>query len=203
MPRVVDKEQKKAEILKVAMQVFARNGVIKTKMIDIAEAAGIGKGTIYEYFSSKEEIFTEAYNQTFSAMESSLLEAVESIDDPVEKLDRMVELSLQHIIAENADFIGVMMDFWAEGIRNKDHQILDILALHDIYSKYRRLIAGILTDGIEQGVFRNVDIHSLSAIMIAALDGFLLQWIMDRDLFDMKQVARTYLDTFLNGIKKV
>jgi len=203
MPRIVDKEQKKADILNVAMQVFARKGVVKTKMIDIAEAAGIGKGTIYEYFKSKEEIFTEAYNLIFSSMESSLLESIRSIDDPVEKLDRLVELSLQKIIVENAEFIGVMMDFWAEGIRNKDHQFLDILALHDIYSKYRKLIAGILTDGIEQGVFRNVDIHSLSAIMIAAMDGLLLQWIMDRDLFDMEQVARTYLDTFLNGIKKV
>lgn len=203
MPRIVDKEQKKAEILQIAMQVFARKGVVKTKMIDIAQAAGIGKGTIYEYFRSKEEIFTEAFNSMFSAIESSLIDSIASVADPVEKLDRLVEVSLQKFIYENSEFAGIMMDFWAEGIRNKDEKLLDILALHDIYSKYRTLITGILTEGIEKGVFRNVDMHSLSAIMIASLDGLLLQWIMDRELFDMKQVSRTFMDTFLNGIKKV
>jgi AcrR family transcriptional regulator len=202
MPRIVDKEQKKAEILQIAMQVFARKGVVKTKMIDIAQAAGIGKGTIYEYFRSKEEIFTEAFNSMFSAIDSSIIDSIATVTDPVEKLDRLVEVSLQGFISENREFAGIMMDFWAEGIRNKDEKLLDILALHDIYSKYRTLITGILTEGIEKGVFRNVDMHSLSAIMIASLDGLLLQWIMDRELFDMKQVSRTFMDTFLNGIKK-
>ena len=202
MPRIVNKEQKKAEILQIAMQVFARKGVVKTKMIDIAQSAGIGKGTIYEYFRSKEEIFTEAFNSMFSAIESSIIDSIASVKDPVEKLDRLVEVSLQEFISENSEFAGIMMDFWAEGIRNKDEKLLDILALHDIYSKYRTLITGILTEGIEKGVFRNVDMHSLSAIMIASLDGLLLQWIMDRELFDMKQVSRTFMDTFLNGIKK-
>jgi AcrR family transcriptional regulator len=40
-PRVIDKEEKKAQILKAAMRVFAQNGVVKTKMADIAKASGI------------------------------------------------------------------------------------------------------------------------------------------------------------------
>ena len=62
-PKIIDKEAKKAEILQAAMQVFSRKGVAKTRMADIAVAAGIGKGTIYEYFRSKEEIFAAAFQQ--------------------------------------------------------------------------------------------------------------------------------------------
>ena len=45
------------------MQVFAKKGVAKTKMIDIATIARVGKGTIYEYFASKEDIFREDEDQ--------------------------------------------------------------------------------------------------------------------------------------------
>jgi AcrR family transcriptional regulator len=202
MPRIVDKVAKKAEILQVAMQVFAKKGVVKTKMIDIATAAGIGKGTIYEYFSSKEDIFSEAYTTVFQSMEKSLIEAVNSLEDPIDKLRRLVDLSLQHFITESREFIGIMMDFWAEGIRRKDQHIIDLISLHEMYSKYRKLIAGILTEGIEKGQFRNMDTHSMSAILIGSLDGLLLQWIMDQDLFDTKQLANTFMDVFLNGITK-
>jgi hypothetical protein len=71
-----------------------------------------------------------------------------------------------------------------------------------MYSKYRKLIAGILTEGIEKGLFRNMDIHSMSAILIGSLDGILLQWIMDQEIFDTKQLANSFMDVFINGIKK-
>ncbi len=50
---------KRELILDTALGLFVENGYIDTKIIDIANAAGIGKGTIYEYFSSKEALFTE------------------------------------------------------------------------------------------------------------------------------------------------
>lgn len=53
-----EKTKKKRDlILKAALCVFLQNGYEKTKIIDIAQKAGIGKGTVYEYFKSKEELF--------------------------------------------------------------------------------------------------------------------------------------------------
>ena len=56
MPKIVDKEAKKLDIVHAALKEFARRGVANTKMADIATAAGIGKGTIYEYFKDKNEM---------------------------------------------------------------------------------------------------------------------------------------------------
>ncbi len=47
-PKKIDKNAKKKQIIQAAMQVFSEKSVVNTKMIDIAKAAGIGKGTIYE-----------------------------------------------------------------------------------------------------------------------------------------------------------
>ena len=71
-PKYVDKEEKKRDLLKAAMRVFAQRGVVNTKMADIALAAGIGKGTIYEYFRSKEDIFAEAYHLVFQGIEEKI-----------------------------------------------------------------------------------------------------------------------------------
>ena len=201
-PKIIDKEAKKAEILQAAMQVFSRKGVAKTRMADIAVAAGIGKGTIYEYFRSKEEIFAAAFQQVNQRAANLIGQSLQTTDDPVEQLRLLIDVSRQTFIEESADFAGIMMDFWAEGIRNKDEKILGTINLEQIYTEYRSLISGILNDGIQKGVFRPVDTASLAAIIIAALDGVMLQWIMTPELIDMKKITDVLIDGLMNGIRK-
>jgi len=202
MPKIVDKIAKKADILKAAMRVFARRGVVKAKIADIAQEAGIGKGTIYEYFRSKEDIFAEAFNSVFNNTEIMLTKALKTTDDPIKKLRILIDVSLTGFIDSNPDFAGIMVDFWAEGIRDKDTKILKTINLDKIYKEYRKLFSNILKEGIRKGIFRRFDTLSLAAILIAALDGIALQWIMDRDLFDLRDISKTLLDSFLNGISK-
>lgn len=201
-PKIVNKEAKKADILQAAMQVFSQNGIAKTKMADIAKVAGIGKGTIYEYFRSKEDIFGEAFQFFNQNTEKELQKAITSTDDPIEKLHLLFDVSLSEFIESSGDFAAIMMDFWAEGIRTKDEKIMNIINLEQIYTDFRQMIAGILDDGIRKGVFRVVDTQSLSAVLIAAMDGVMLQWIMDKNLLNLHQVANVMLDALINGIKK-
>ena len=51
------KEDKQKQIIRAAAEVFAKKGFARTVMADIALQAGIGKGTTYEYFKSKEDLF--------------------------------------------------------------------------------------------------------------------------------------------------
>ena len=60
-PKIVDVEEKKKGIIQAAIGIIARRGLAQTKMEDIAQAAEIGKGTLYEYFKSKDEIFQGAF----------------------------------------------------------------------------------------------------------------------------------------------
>ena len=202
MPKIVDKEAKKLSILHAAMHVFARQGVVKTKMIDIARYAGVGKGTIYEYFRSKEEIFNSAYQYFFEDVENALQQVVASKGDPVVKLEMIVQRSCNMLLHDGGEFAGIMMEFWAEGVRNKDKEVLDIINLKNIYETYRRLIIDILDEGIQQQVFRKVDVISVAAIFIGALDGLLLQWIMDHQKIDIQKASTAMVECFVNGLKK-
>src|SRR3546814_8314834 len=57
MPKIVDKDAKRLSLIEAAAIVFAREGFARTKMAHIAAEAGVGKGTLYEYFASKNELF--------------------------------------------------------------------------------------------------------------------------------------------------
>ena len=86
MPIIVDKKEKRAKILNAAIRVFSKKGRTVTKISDIAEEAGIGKGTIYEYFRSKDEVFSATFNYFMDKQEEVITQRLSSINDPLEKL---------------------------------------------------------------------------------------------------------------------
>ena len=58
----MDKEEKKVLIISAALKVFSKSGYSKTSIQDISDFAGIGKGTVYQYFRSKEELFKSCFD---------------------------------------------------------------------------------------------------------------------------------------------
>ena len=202
MPKIIDKDAKKLDILHAAAKVFAQKGVVNTKMVDIAAEAGIGKGTIYEYYRSKEEIFGDSFRLIFDHMESQLADAIGKTDDPVSKLRKLIQVTLKEFLEHSGDLAGIMLDFWAEGVRTKNDDIMNVINLEQIYSEYRIMIADILHDGINKSVFREVDANSLAAIIIGSLDGIMLQWIINKNLVDLDKICEVIIETLLIGIKK-
>lgn len=200
--KIVDKQAKRLEILRAAMRVFAQRGVVNTKMSDVAEAAGIGKGTIYEYFRSKEDIFADAYKSMFEGTEERVAAIVKSELDPEEKLRQLMAATVEGFLGDGGEFAGIMMSFWSEGIRNQDERIINIIDLKQIYSDYRQMIAAILGEGVQCGVFDVEDSFLTASVLIGAMDGILLQWILDRNVFSPETAVDTLLESYLNGIKK-
>jgi AcrR family transcriptional regulator len=69
MPKIVDLDQKKAEIAHKALYAFAFEGYHKTSLGAIARMCGIGRTTIYEYFRDKDEIFSYALSHSFDRLQ--------------------------------------------------------------------------------------------------------------------------------------
>ena len=66
MPKIVDKQAKTQAIAAAAIKVFRQRGFHQTRMADVAAAAGVGKGTLYEYFQDKADILRFAFEDYFS-----------------------------------------------------------------------------------------------------------------------------------------
>lgn len=101
-------ELKKHQILHVAMDIFKEKGYSSTSMQDIAEACGMAKGSIYKFFASKEDLFTEAFEVCHQIMfeqghEHACVERQKGLS-PKEKLRSIIEFELQYML-ENYFFM--------------------------------------------------------------------------------------------------
>lgn len=199
-PKFVDKEEKRNLILEAALRVFAKFGLPNTKMIQIAEAAGIGKGTLYEYFKSKQDLAAAAFNVFVKEAGAHLDKKIRKIEDPTERLHTYIISWTELLNEEFMDYADIMLDVWAESVRL--HEGKDVFGLNRMYAMYRKQISEILKHGIEAGAFKPVDETVAASIIIGTLDGLMLQWLLDRNLFHIKPALEQLADLIVYGVQK-
>lgn len=200
MPKIVDKEEKKTQILEASIKVLAEKGWNKTKISDIAEAADIGKGTVYEYFRSKDEVFAASFQYFMLQVENSVAERLSSIDDPLERLLAYFYSWADIFDSDYMDYLEIVLDFWAEGIRNKEG--FSSVELMDFYYNNRTVIESLLDECIAQDKIKSIDTKIVASIIIGSLDGLMIQWIMDRNVFDLKEAVFSTARLIIDGLKR-
>lgn len=199
MPLIVDKHQKRKEILAASMRVFARKGFHRTRMEEVAAQAGIGKGTIYEYFRSKTELFLSLHEHMLGELKGFYARELTGVEDPREALIRFVRVAFE-TFREWEPFFIVFCDFWAEGGRG-DHQMLLQTQLRNAYRQSRAELAVVIEAGIARGLFRRADAALAAEHILAALDGLVLHWLCDREAFDLDRMRETLTVTILRSLE--
>jgi len=190
MTTSTDRGGKRPRLVKAATEVFAEKGYATTRVADIAERAEIGKGTVYEYFSSKEELLFavfESMNQNIT----SRMNAVLDDDEPAqEQLFNLLRLGAE-VITEQRELQPVVLDFWAAsrggGFENSYRQ-----AVVASYTLYRKLISDFIRSGQHNEKFRNdVDPDALAATVVATVDGLGIQLYFDRSI-DARRITEEF-----------
>ena len=85
-PKVVDKESRRKEIALSSLDLIHEVGIKKLTVAQVAKTAGIGKGTIYEYFENKDDIVFEIINMHIDEHHKQFLEAVKTLESTKEKI---------------------------------------------------------------------------------------------------------------------
>jgi len=180
-PKIVDRDKKRAEILHAAMKVFAAQGIHNFRMIDIAVEAGVGKGTLYEYFPSKDDLIISCFHQFFEDYQAHA-EQVQTRPDDHQK-----------------ERLDIVFDLYAAGRPHSNGRPL----LDGMDDAYRGLIAEVeamITDGIERKIFRPVNARLAASQLLALLDGLTFQAAMGVTNLSDKSLPDEISQTFLNGI---
>lgn len=199
-PRIVDKPAKRKEILRSAMAVCARQGVHDFKMIDIANAAGVGKGTLYEYFTDKEDLVCGCFELFLDDYNNYLGNRLTTISDPKKKLETMIKASFEFFV-QNHDNLDIMFDFWAASVRSKDGDPL-LSGGTEEYSQVIAEVSGMIREGAKIGVFKPVDARLAASMLLALLDGLLLQSVMGLININSRSLPQKVSRMFLEGILK-
>jgi len=89
-------ERRRDEIADVAARIFAERGFPATDLQDVADEVGIGKGTIYRYFGSKEELFLAATDRGMRRMSEWVNDAASGHDEPLERIAAAIRAYLSY-----------------------------------------------------------------------------------------------------------
>jgi AcrR family transcriptional regulator len=196
-PKPVDKDRKRREIAAAAMDVFSRSGFEASSMRQVAEHAGVGKGTIYEYFRSKEDLVAAIQiwtRQVILATERS----VQGIGDPGDKLRAYVNATLDNFLGDDKvpHLILSILQFFLTRI----HDTSCGEVMREMSSAGVDSITAIFVEGIKHGVFRITDRREarIAAVNLAAyLDGICIDYLATGRSFDLKEQAGYYLENLL------
>ena len=155
-------EDRPEQILTAALQVFGECGLANARLQDIAERAGVSKGTIYLYFPNKEELFREMVRQT-------AVVAIERAEQVVTHGTPTVQL------------ITFMRGYWTfvrspvfstiyRLVLGELHQFPDLAKFyaHEVVARGQKLLSGIIRRGVDAGEFREID-PMVAARMLVAL----------------------------------
>jgi TetR/AcrR family fatty acid metabolism transcriptional regulator len=200
MPKIVNRKKKQEKILQAALTVFAQKGYEATKIADIARQAGIGKGTIYEYYRSKKEIFNQLFRFMFSDFDRQFEQRIAEVSSPVEKIKLIIQIYFVDVVHRYGDFSKVVMNFWMKEALSAQSDETSAINLLEIYTKYAQLTASFINEGIEQKLFRPVNAQHYAAMLIGIFDGLYLQMFLKVNQFKPEEMAQSILDLFLTGL---
>ena len=171
----MSKEEKKLEIMKTALNLFAKNGFYNTTIADIAREMGMSVGNMYNYFPSKESLAKELLMYTSKLFGEKLKKINEMDISSKEKIKKIVELyfkmakeepelvdyfmrvylSNKEIFANGCEgmlcvsaFVTEIMIFFEEGVRRKELKNQDFFAAFGLFMGYLGGLVFLFREGI-------------------------------------------------------
>ena len=194
MAILVNKEEKRRNIACSCTDILLENGIKNLTVSQIAKTAGVGKGTIYEYFENKEDIVFEIIRVFIAEYEKRLLDIVDENISTKEKLFHFFYMI--HEDEEGQKQLMIYREFLAISMMNGTQEMIEF------NSKCRNVFLDILGQIIETGIVKN-EICEGFQDMKSALLTFSLGLIVDTHTvaLDPKDEISTFLDTLFKLIE--
>ncbi|MDO9515929.1 MAG: TetR/AcrR family transcriptional regulator [Syntrophales bacterium] len=181
-------------ILDAAIGLLMRDGIQGLTMDRVATEAGVAKGTLYVYFTNKEEILDATVDASFDPLIRELSVLLDDDHAPDRKL---AEFSLCHLrfFDEHRELIRVIF-FDRERMHSERNHYTD-----SRYRTFVQRVAEVLDEGVGQGLFSPLDSMKVAAMFVEANMGMVMQRIHDGISGDVEKDARQVTDIFMGGLR--
>ena len=200
MVRRPGKLERRRRILQAARQVFARGGYAATRMTDIATAAGVGKGTLYEYFRGKEDLFsTLVVAVARESLESLMIQRLP--EEPTLALREVIAYVVDVALRENLDLYRLFFDFWggAEGAAPHRKQAQE--QLRDVEGRFAEFVRELVLRGQREGAFRpEIDAGQFVNLFVAAVDGLSVRMVILAQEVDLRAYTACLQDVLVGSL---
>jgi len=202
-PRTETRRRRKAErpqeILEAAFSEFSRNGYAMTTLDQIAERAGVTKGTIYVYFDNKEHLFISMVRELMKATLDIVRDMFERHEGSTADLLKALFSFIYRHVVEDRRRREVVRMLIAEASRFPE---LADRYHEEINRPCMKLLEQAIERGIQRGEIRPGAATECPLVIIAPI-ALVDVWLMmfdDRHPLDLKSYFDAHLDLVLNGL---
>ena len=194
------KAERPGEIIDAALEIFVAKGFMATRLDEVAQRAGVSKGTLYLYFENKEALFK-------AVVETLVVPEIERTEQQIQAFDGSASELTGQLVTQWWQTIGESRLCGLPKLIISEAGNFPELAgfyVENVIGRVRRVIAELIQRGIEAGEFRPCDpVYAarllLAPIVFAAIyQHSLLPY--DSEPFEMSAYLDNHIDIFLNGL---
>jgi AcrR family transcriptional regulator len=186
---------KREDILQAAEAVFEAHGYSGATVEAVAAEAGVAKGSVYNYFQSKDDLFRRLYEHVMQQVLDEM--------EPLMTVDASARQTLEAMIDywhsrldRHQRFGRLVLEFWAAAARAPSQAGSPDLLGH-WYGQMRQRLTSVLARGVRTGQFRaNLNIDAAASLILAIVEGIMVQRILYFDL----NVDREFIAALKRGI---
>jgi len=189
---------KREELVRIAAQLFRDRGYTSTRLIDIANAAGLDRATVYYYVGSKEELFRESIEGVLDAnlAQAEAVSAEKSLDAKA----RIRQIVVQMIASYEQNFPQMHVY-----IQEQMHQVAheETEWAQDIARKTKRfeiIVKNLIKEGIERGEFRPDIPVRLAANALFGMINWTHRWHVPGRGLSASDISNAFSQIFCDGM---
>jgi len=184
--------QTREKILGAALEVFSSKGFHGATVDEVAERAGLGKGTVYRHFSSKRELFSELIRSKVAELEEAVTGAIDPRADVLKIIETYLRVYFE-FFDRNRNLYKVLIqeqsDFGAE---------VKALYIGNILKKLPLLRRKILQAG-KSGHLKPIDFHTVFYGVMGFIDGVIQKWLASDGRYSLVEEMPTVLEALFYG----
>jgi AcrR family transcriptional regulator len=185
------KDARPQELLAAALDLFVERGFASTRLDDVAQRAGVSKGTLYLYFANKEDLFKAVVRENMLPALGEGEAAIACHEGHSADLFRDIMLGWWQRIGETK-LSGICKLIIAE---SGNFPELARFYHEEVISRGNAMITNLLQRGIARGEFRNIDAQQLTNVIVAPVI-MLMMW---KHSFGACQIERITPEAYLNN----
>ncbi len=165
-------EERRDMIVGAALKLILKNGYGNTTLGQVAVQAGVSKGLVSYYFAKKDELFLAVLERILGRLRRDLEGCCRGGRTAWEQM----QLNLKNLFGSERrtrSYYTVLIDFLAQAPREKS--VRDYTRV--IYQTHLTYVERTVQYGVESGEFQPVDPHAAASLLVAMMEGLILQWL--------------------------
>lgn len=186
-------------ILDAAGKLFEEKGYGPTTVDEIATLAELGKGTIYSYFKSKEEIYVALMEKNLSGLKERMNSVIKTSASAVDNLYGLYDTFIS-FHNENKGFVDTLLIQTDEQLFIRLGHLAD--GLRAKFTEWLDFVGSVLQKGVHQGEFTQMDVKKVAKIIIGIILGMIVENKMGQIDEDLTHYRASAFQLVLDGIRK-